>query len=308
MVKNEKNDLKAYTYEVLESDIRMLKLDFPEMEIGSIGKSVWGKNLYYIRIGSGKNKISYNGAHHGMEWITSAMLVKFARDYMQAKKGGVSLGGFNIPELDRNTSVYIIPMVNPDGVELAAKGLPCDMDGSVREKLIKMNGSEDFSRWQANAAGVDLNHNYDALWGKSKEMEKEYGIYGPGATRYSGDKPKSEPESHALAEFTRQHDFRMVIAFHSQGRVIYHGFENKEPPCALSIAKAFTCISPYTLDDTEGIASYAGYKDWFIDRFNRPGYTVEVGMGENPLPLEQFPYIYNDTLPILLGAMTVILP
>ncbi len=305
---NKKDDLQAYTYEVLDSDIRMLKRDFPELEIGSIGKSAWGKNLYYIRIGSGENVISYNGAHHGMEWITSAMLIKFVRDYMQAKRDNAALGGFNIPAIDKNTSVFIVPMVNPDGVELACNGIPETVTDSEREKLVKINGSENFSRWQSNARGVDLNHNYAALWDKSKEMEKEYGICGPGATRFSGEAAESEPESRALAEFTRQKDFKMVIAFHSQGRVIYHNFENKAPTFALSIAKAFTCISPYTLDNTEGIASYAGYKDWFIDEFNRPGYTVEVGLGENPLPLEQFPYIYKETRPILLGAMTVILP
>ena len=100
----------------------------------------------------------------------------------------------------------------------------------------------------------------------------------------------------------------MVIAFHSQGKVIYHNFEEKAPGYGENIAKAFCCISPYTLDTAEGIASCGGYKDWFIERFRRPGYTVEVGMGENPLPLSMLSSVYKETLPILLGAMTVILP
>ena len=44
------NDLRAYTYEVLKSDIEMLQADFPDTEIGVIGKSVRGRNLYYIKI------------------------------------------------------------------------------------------------------------------------------------------------------------------------------------------------------------------------------------------------------------------
>lgn len=298
----------TYTYDMLETDLNILTKEFPELESGIIGKSLWGRKLYYIRIGSGQNKILYNGAHHGMEWITAALLMKFVREYMQAKKSGVSLGGFSIPAIDKSTSVYIVPMVNPDGVELAANGMPDNLDEDDKARLVKMNGSGDFSRWQANGAGVDLNHNYDALWHKSKVMEKEYGVYGPGPTRYSGAYAESEPESHALAEFTRQQDFKMVIAFHSQGRVIYYDFENKEPSYAIGIAKAFTCISPYVLDNTEGIASYAGFKDWFIDCFNRPGYTVEVGIGENPLSCSKLVHIYKETLPIMLGAMTVILP
>ncbi len=300
-------DLRAYTYEVLESDLQLLKMDFPDLEVGTIGKSVLGRNIYYIRIGHGKNIISYNGAHHGMEWITSAMLVGFVREFLNAERDGGALGGFNVPALSKNTSVYIVPMLNPDGVQLSAVGLDIE-NADVRERLIEMNGSENFSRWQANANGVDLNHNYDALWEKSKAMEKEYGIFSAGSTRFSGSKAESEPESHALAEFTRKFDFKMVLAFHSQGRVIYHGFLDKEPPYSLSIARAFTRVSPYILDETEGIASYGGYKDWFVNEFNRPGYTFEVGLGENPLPVSQLPQIYKDTLPVLLGAMTITLP
>ena len=49
-------------------------------------------------------------------------------------------------------------------------------------------------------------------------------------------------------------------------------------------------------------SSFAGYKDWFIQNFRRPGYTIEVGSGTNPLPLSQFEEIYRDNLPILITA------
>ena len=49
-------------------------------------------------------------------------------------------------------------------------------------------------------------------------------------------------------------------------------------------------------------SSFAGYKDWFIQRFRRPGYTIEAGRGENPLPLDQFEEIYRNNLPILVTA------
>ena len=303
-----RKDLKAYTYETLEKDICEMRREFCGLETGVIGSSVLGRDIYYIRIGNGRNVISYNGAHHGMEWITSALLMKFAYDFLKAEKKNGAFGGFNVPFLSKNTSLYIIPMVNPDGVELSAKGLGEETDVQTRRNLIEMNGSDDFTKWQANAHGVDLNHNYNALWERSKEMEKEYGIFSPGPTRFSGEGAESEPESRALAEFTRDKKFKMVLAFHSQGKVIYHGFLGKEPPYSQSIASAFARVSPYILDETEGIASYAGYKDWFVNEFNRPGYTIEVGEGENPLPVSQFPKIYKETLPILLGAMTVMLP
>lgn len=297
---------KPYTYEFLEADLRKLAADYGGVEWGSIGKSRWGRELFYIRLGHGKKKISYNGAHHGMEWITSVLLMKFAGDYLSAEERRGSLGGFSVEALSEKTSLYIIPMVNPDGVELSATGrIPLWVGDKERKFLESCNGSSDFGRWQANAAGVDLNHNYDALWERSKALETEYGIYGPGATRFSGTAPFSEPESKALADFTIEKDFELAIAFHSQGKVIYQGFQGKEPPLSLKIARAFEKISPYRLEREEGIASVGGYKDWFVEKMGRPGYTIEVGEGRNPLPTESFPIIYKETLPVLVGAMTV---
>ncbi len=300
-----KNKLQPYTYDRLNEDIEQIKMTYPHVEIGTIGKSVWGQNLYYIKLGKGRLKLMYNGAHHGMEWITSAMLMRFTFEFLEGVKTGKAMGGFNPQTLYNRASLYIVPMLNPDGVRLSALGMPNRLPQMEKQRLLRMNGSADFSKWQANANGVDLNHNYDAKWYKSKDMEAEYGIYAPGPTRFSGTAPESEPESRALTIFTRKQDFDLTIAFHSQGKVIYHGFLGKTPPRSNSIARAFTQISPYQLDNTEGIASYGGYKDWFVDKFNRPGYTVEVGMGQNPLPISQLPIIYRETLPIMLGAMTV---
>lgn len=290
--------MKEYNYNSLKRDIKRLKKIYTDAEFGSIGKSVWGKELFYIRLGKGKRVISFNGAHHGMEWITSMVLVKFAEEYLQGLESGKKLMGVPIETLNSRTSLYIIPMVNPDGVEIATGG---KHEGDMKS----INPSYDYKRWQANAHGVDLNHNYDAMWLKSKEMEKEYGISGPGATRYSGEYPLSEPETKALADFTCEKHFEMVIAFHSQGKVIYQGFMGKEPPVSKRIAKAFESVSVYKLDETEGIASYGGYKDWFVDKFRRPGFTIELGEGRNPLPIENLPIIYKETLPIMVGAMMI---
>lgn len=297
---------KAYTYQELETDIQDLKANYPALEVQSIGKSVWGKDLYCIRLGTGNTKLLYSGAHHGMEWITSALLMRFAREYLSAEEDGRALRGFNVAALSRRASLYIVPMVNPDGVQLATSGLPKGLGSVEKQRLLRINGSDDFSKWQANARGVDLNHNYDAMWQESKALETEYGIFSPGPTRFSGEYAESEPESRAMAELTRRKEFSLTIAFHSQGKVIYHGFMGKEPQNSLKIAKAFTRISPYKLDSTEGIASYGGYKDWFVDKFNRPGYTIEVGEGQNPLPACQLNRIYTETLPIMLGAMTTV--
>ena len=65
-------------------------------------------------------------------------------------------------------------------------------------------------------------------------------------------------------------------------------------------------ISGYTVEQTPTQSGYAGYKDWFIQEYDRPGYTIETGMGENPLPMSDFAGIYRDNTGILLGGMTQI--
>ena len=291
----------AYTYDILKQDIESLKVRYPFLQVTTIGNSVLGKNLYCIRLGNGEREVFYNGAHHSLEWITTPLLMKFIEEFSKAYAEGKTLSrGYNVQGIWNTATIYIVPMVNPDGVDLVLNGL--SEDNPYYSDLISWNrGSSDFSQnWQANIRGVDLNHNYNAAWEESKEAEAALGITGPGPTRYSGPSPESEPESRAIADFTRSKNFRLVLAYHTQGKVIYWDFLNLAPPEALTIGNALSRASGYLLDETQGIASYAGYKDWFIKDYRRPGYTVEAGLGKNPLPISQFDTIYNDNLELLL--------
>lgn len=116
--------------------------------------------------------------------------------------------------------------------------------------------------------------------------------------------PLTEPESLAIYNFTLMHNFRLIIAFHTQGKEIYWNFQNINPPQGYEIGTKFAKSSGYLLTEVPYNSSFAGFKDWFIQDYNRPGFTVEVGIGENPLPIEQFDEIYNDNLGILvLGSI-----
>ena len=294
-----------YTYDIMEKDIEGLVERYPFIETGIAGKSVLGKNLYYIKLGRGVNQVFYNGSHHALEWITSPLLMKFIENFSKAYADGTTIKGYDIRDIWNRSTIYIIPMVNPDGVNLVIDGL--QKENPYYSKLIEWNkGNMNFSKvWQANSRGVDLNHNYDASWNLSKQAEAIYGITGPGPTRYSGLYPESEPESRAIANFTRSHNFRLVIAYHSQGEAIYWTYSNIMPRDSRAIAELFARVSGYKLEIPTGIVSYAGYKDWFIDKYVRPGFTFEVGKGKNPVALNQFDKIYNDNIEILLLAPIV---
>ncbi len=291
-----------YTYDIMERDILGLKARYPFIEVGIAGKSVLGKNLYYIRIGSGPNEVHYNGSHHSLEWITTPLLMKFIENFSRAYATGSSIRGYNISNIWNSSSIYIIPMVNPDGVNLVLEGLRTD--NPYYQQLLTWNTTGlPFSQvWQANIRGVDLNRNYPASWEQGKSQEADFGITSPSPTRYGGPSPLSEPETQALVNFTRQHNFRMVLAYHSQGSVIYWLYKNALVPRAQEIGQVFARASGYTLSDTPYEASFAGYKDWFIEEFVRPGCTIEVGLGRNPLPITQFNTIYRNNEELLLLA------
>ncbi len=295
----------SYTYDVLERDIQGLIARYPFLETGVAGTSVLGRNLYYLRLGSGANQVFYTGAIHALEWITSPVLMKFAEDLLSAAATGGRIGGYDSGDIWNTSSIYIVPMVNPDGVDLVLNGL--GQDNPYYNELIRWNrGSTDFSAvWQANNRGVDLNHNFNAAWEQSRQASIELGITGPGPTRYPGPYPESEPESSAIADFARSRNFRLVLAYHSQGEVIFWDFMGLEPPESLEIAERLAQVSGYALEQPTGITSYAGFKDWFIQDFGRPGFTIEVGRGTNPLPISQFPKIYRDNLPLLLLAAVI---
>jgi g-D-glutamyl-meso-diaminopimelate peptidase len=294
-----------YTYDILDNDLRGLKARYPFITIGSAGRSVLGRELYYVKLGTGPNQVFYNGSHHSLEWITTPLLTKFIENFSKSYVAGTNIKGYNPMNIWNRSSIYIMPMVNPDGVDLVLNGL--SSDNPFHNDLIRWNnGSADFSRtWQANTRGVDLNHNYNALWNLSKEAEAQYGILGPGPTRYSGPSPESEPETQSVVNFTRNHNFRLVLAYHSQGEVIFWQFSNLTPTESLAIGNQLAMVSGYALSQTTGITSYSGYKDWFIQDFRRPGFTIEVGLGTNPLPISQFDQIYNDNEELLLLASII---
>jgi len=291
-----------YTYEIMERNIQGLKARYPSIEVGVAGKSVLGRNLYYIRLGNGPTEVFYNGAHHSLEWITAPLLMKFIENFARGYSNNSAISGYNIREIWRRSSIYIMPMVNPDGVELVLSGLK--RDNPYYSRLLQWNDTgQPFSQvWNANIRGVDLNRNYPASWEQAKAQEPSFGVDGPGPTRYGGPSPLSEPETQAVVNFTRQHSFKLVIAYHTQGRVIYWLYKGIRPPRALEIALRFSEITGYAVSNVPYEAAYAGYKDWFVEQYRRPGYTFEVGLGRKPVPISQFNTIYRENEEVLLLA------
>ncbi|MEC2076645.1 M14 family metallopeptidase [Metabacillus fastidiosus] len=289
------NGKQNYDYDMMMNDIRRLQNVYPFLQAPPIGNSVLGREIPEMVIGTGNKRVHYNGSFHANEWITTPVIMTFLNDYLLSLTNQNTIRGRLTFPLYQQTSLSVVPMVNPDGVNLVLNGPPAE---PWRSRVIGWNnGSRDFSGWKANIRGVDLNDQFPARW----ELERARNPKTPGPRDYGGESPLSEPEAISMAELTRKHDFARVLAFHTQGEVIYWGFENLEPPEAEVIVREFSRVSGYTPVKT--IESYAGYKDWFIQDWRRPGYTIEVGRGINPLPITQFDEIYEKTLGIFLAGL-----
>ncbi len=288
-----------YDYNKMMSDLDALSTVYPFIKVSTIGKSVSGRSIPAVQIGKGIKKVHYNGSFHANEWITTLLLMKFLEVYAKAYRDGKYIGHFNVKNLFERTSLWIVPMVNPDGVELVQNGIqPTD---PLYDTVMRINrGLRDFRGWKANLRGVDLNDQFPARW--EVEVARRSGL-APAPRDYPGPSPLSEPESRAMANFTRSHNFRLVIAFHTQGQEIYWGYRGLEPDESIRIVQRFVEVSGYK--SIRYVESDAGYKDWFIQEWRRPGFTVECGRGTNPLPVKQFWDIWGKTIGIFLVGLDV---
>ena len=119
-----------------------------------------------------------------------------------------------------------------------------------------------------------------------------------------GTAPLSAPESRAVYDFTLQYSPSLTLSYHTQGNIIYWKYLDFEPEGSRAIAYRFAQSSGYEVEETPYASGFAGYKDWFIQDFNRPGYTIEAGLGINPLPMTQFEGIYAANIGILTIGLT----
>ncbi len=249
-------------------------------DVSVIGKTLEDRDVFCIRIGEGDIPAVFASAFHGLEYLTAPALMSFAHSFS------------HLQQYHQRLTAYFVPMVNPDGVEIAMHGLNPQLE--YHRDIIRHIGITQFTKvWQANASGVDINHNFNADW---------QSIYNaPAPTKYGGAYPESEPETRAVVSLLRKTEPELFIAFHSQGREIYYDFNGMESKLARTNAGEVADLAGYKAVKTEGTASFGGAKDWYIKEYHKEAYTVELGFGKNPLPYSQLDEMICDTHRICMG-------
>ncbi len=286
--------------------VQGLTARYPFLRAGELGRSAMGKPLWTLQAGSGERRALYNAAHHANEWLTTPLLLRFAEELAAAAAAGESLEGLSAAALLSRTTLLLVPAVNPDGIDLVTGELQSGAWFERARQLAAPWPQLPFPEgWKANLRGVDLNLQYPAGWEEAREIKFAQGVTGPAPANFVGQAPLTAPESRALYDRTLLFDPTLTISLHSQGEVIYWQFLGQAPPGAREIAERFAAVSGYAAEETPYASGFAGYKDWFLQAFDRPGFTVEVGRGVNPLPPAQFPEIYRAVRGILAQGLAL---
>ena len=244
-------------YERLTSEIKALKKTTPNFVIG---KTQLNKDIVCFKLGKGGGKkIIVQGGMHAREYITSFLLIEIIK-YLKL----FAFCG----------QVYIIPLINPDGVNILSNGTKNIKNKKCKgliKSLLKYFPQKTF---KANAHGVDLNTNFDAHWGKGKQNN----LYYPSAQNFVGFAPNSEKETQALINFTKKVDPFLTLSYHSKGNVIYYGFKGQSKETKLIQKKYLKLIARETnYKPLFTKHSGGGYKDWCLLKCNIIGFTIEIG-------------------------------
>lgn len=286
----------GYDHSRVEQDIHTLYEMYSMFQVRVIGESEQGRSITEITIGNGPLHVHLNASFHGNEWVTTNVVMQFVQDYVHAIATGGHLYGIPAETLYTECTLSVVPMVNPDGVEIAQYG-PHDEERPVYRSMLLHEGVT-FQDWKANARGVDLNNQFPTNW----EIEKNRKWAKIPAYRdYPGAAPLTEKEAIVMQKLVEEKQFHRVVALHTQGKEFYWGYEGIEPKVSALLAARFERASGYKA--VQMIDSHAGFKDWFIATYEKPGFTIELGEGVNPLPIEQFESIYRDVIGILVEAI-----
>lgn len=249
------------------------------IEISSIGKSVLDKDIFVLKK---EFNIDFRwalitGGIHAREHLSTDLICLLIEKLIKEN-----------PSL--NFNLAFVPMINPDGVDFCTNGIK-SLDKKSQQNLIKINQSDDFSLYKANANGVDLNNNWDANF-EIKHTTKN----SPSSQGFYGYASMSEPEVVALANFTNRLNPFITINYHLKGEEIYFDFfQDKKSYCRdLEIAKVFSKSTGYKIISTQDKSS-GGFKDWCVQKLKIPALTIELGNDKffHPFPQSELSSIYE---------------
>lgn len=293
------NPYTKYNYSNMVKELNALRKKYEcIIDVQLVGHSRQGRELMLVKLGHGEKKIFMVGAHHAREYISSAYLMCviecYASLYCAEDEAAKNM-------LEKCT-LYILPMMNPDGVNLAITERPTS---DIKRMRMVHTG---YDKWKANAAGVDLNRQYPALW-----QEKYSAINAPASEQFKGYNPASEPEVKAVMKLCKQENFDLATTFHAKGEEIYWADENSSHviPIARPMALKLAEHTGYELMpiSTNPSVYAAGFENWFRQEFSRACFLFEMTpfiggyVPHNMRKFDEYVWCKLHDLPLVLSEL-----
>ncbi len=284
---------KKYSYQDMRTDLKAFAKKYPEIvSLKILGKTADKRNIYCLRMGNpnARKQILVQAGIHGREWLNCQMLMKMLERYLSCYKTG-TYKKKTYEELFNEVAVYAIPMVNPDGVIISQYGPEKIRNKKLRKKIKRMERQGGYSRWKANARGVDVNRNFPAKWGRQKEARK------PSSERYPGKKEKSERETRAVLKLLNKlSNVKACINWHSRGEQIYWGAKGNGGlrKKAWKLAKLARKNTGYRcIDESKSYGAGGDLERYIIQTMKTPYVCIETGKEVAPLKHKSFSSIYK---------------
>ena len=238
---------QIYSYDSLCEDMAILAAGHEDiMSYESLSTTSQGRNVWLVKYGNlqADKRILITASIHAREYMTSQLVMRMLEEYV-LNVDTPQADGNTYRQLFSGTCLYIMPMVNPDGVDLVTGEITPNTSLYTNTQLIaKHFPNIPFpDGWKANIRGVDLNLQFPAGWAQARQIKYSQGFTSPAPRDFVGFGPLTEPESLAIYNFTLQHNFNLVIAFHTQGNVIFWQFQNYNPPRSLYIGNQLAAVS-----------------------------------------------------------------
>ncbi len=279
-----------YTYDKMAADLQGLALRYPDkLSYRSYGQSADGRELYVATMGNpdAPKQVLITAGMHAREYI-NPYLVMLQMEYYLQNYDTVSFQGRTFSELFDQVAFVVVPMTNPDGLTLTQEGIEAirspQLQNIIRsicaKKGVTEAGIDQWVRtyWKSNAAGVDLNRNFDALWNEHIAEPSGATATEPAHEYYKGPTANSEPETYHLIALTESLSNPITsVCVHSRGQIIYwrcfqEGDFEQENYVLAKIAKSVTGYGIVDENQTE-----PSFSNWTILAHDIPTITVETG-------------------------------
>lgn len=284
---------KKYSYTDMKKDIEELTAKYPDRLTSQVlGESADGRNIYALCLGNpeAEKQIFVTAGMHAREYINCQVVMMMVERY--CRNYGGKYKGKTYRQLFDEVAVYIIPMVNPDGIAISEFGPSAIRDAALRKKVQKMPRRGGYSNWKSNARGVDLNHNYKMYAGKHPQKK-------PASDNYPGPSRFSESETKAVRDLMKSMtNMKACLNYHSMGQVIYWGYKNKSYKSkSYALAKLFKQMTGYYLiDESYTRATYGDLEHYVINEYRVPYVCIETGYGGVPVSSKQLLPIYKKLM------------